>query len=299
MKSLSGLARKLGVPLRELQELAATAASQYCVREIAKGGGKLRTISNPRERLKRVQKQIYRRLLRPLALAPHLHGSVPGRSPRTNVEQHLARRYLTRIDLAGFFPSVTPRHVYAVWISQVGCGPGVASLLTSLTTVNFSLPQGAPTSPALANLVLTSADESILKLLAHHGFPSFTRYVDDLGISGEYPHSMITEVAKILQREGFQISRKKLTVSSRNQRQEITGYIANSGVASIGREYRAKVRAAVHGLEKMDARTDEYLKTVRSVRGRIQHLRRTNPGAAQRLDSYLDGLMKRGQSSKT
>lgn len=290
MKSLKGLARRLCVPLDVLQELADTIESQYRTFPMS-CRGKTRIITAPSERLKSVQRRIYEELLKPLGVPDHLHGSVPGRSPYTNAAAHAAQPWLLRVDIVSFFPSVKPSHVYRLWIEQLGCSPQVARLLTKLTTFNFSLPQGAPTSTALANLILAGVDECI-KRKATEGDLRFTRYVDDLGLSGENPQGLVKHVSTLLQREGFKVSRKKLAVMPRTGRQEITGYGTNSANPSIGQKYRGRIRAAIHGLSQLHPASAEFREQLLSVQGKIRHLRRTNPGPARRLEDYLRSVIR-------
>ena len=285
MKSLKGLAWKLSIPLDVLRELADSVDFQYRSWPQTRHG-KTRTLTAPSERLKSAQTQIYEKLLKPLGAPAHLHGSVPGKSPYTNSTAHAAQPCLIRIDITSFFPSVTPPQVYSVWVEKVGCSPQVASLLTKLTTFKFALPQGAPTSPALANLVLADADENILELASGTNV-RFTRYVDDLGLSGSAPQDLIEPVAKELQRGGFRVSRKKLACMPRAGRQEITGYGANAPRPSIGKTGRSRIRAAIHRLNQLPADSEAFRREALSVHGRIDHLRRSNPGAARRLERYL------------
>lgn len=295
MKSLKGLARRLCVPLEVLQALPESVNSQYRTFRLARGQ-RSRTISVPSERLKSIQRRIYDEFLKPVSLPANLHGGVLGRSSFTNAEVHVGQPWLLRIDIAGFFPSVTPHHVYSVWIDQLGCSPSVASLLTKLTTFKFSLPQGAPTSSALANLVLADADEAI-EHLASQGAAQFTRYVDDLGLSGRTPHTLIHQVVLLLQRQGFKTSRRKVALVPRNARQELTGFCTSGDRPSIGKEHRARVRAAIHALSQMNPRSSQYERLLQSVRGRIRHVQRTNPGPARRLERYLERRLTRGMQA--
>lgn len=285
MKSLNRLAHTLSIRLSVLEELSDNTKHLYRV-EPTETGSKIRTISKPRAKLKQTQKRIYKCLLRPLDLPEEVQGCVAGRSPLTNVSLHLRQGCLIRIDIRDFFPSVTPTHVFKAWRHQVGCSPPVANLLTKLTTFKFSLPQGAPTSPALANLVLVPADREIRHLVNRTG-NRFTRYVDDLALSGNEPERLVADVIQILQRHGFGIGRDKLHFMYRNHPQELTGYGANGVKPSVGKRKRARIRAAIHQLQELQAGTAEHKQAVSSIKGRLQHLRRTNPGSAQRLEDKL------------
>src|SRR6185436_20457188 len=84
--------------------------------------------------------------------------------PQTNAFQHLGKHLVVRIDIQDFFSSITDRQIYSVWADKLGNSPPVASLLTTLTTYRRHLPQGAPTSTYLANLVLLGADQVLTQL---------------------------------------------------------------------------------------------------------------------------------------
>lgn len=224
--SVRGLSRVLGVPRDRLEQLREHAVRSYRPFK-RRTGSKVRTIDNPNAALKNVQRLIDRRLLKPFPLPDYLHGSVPGRSPRSNASEHLKHRCVVRIDIRDFFPSVSDRDVYRIWTDQFGFGPRVAGLLTSLTTYRGRLPQGAPTSSGLANLILLRADHEIQAEAESHGV-SFTRFVDDLVFSGHDPRSLIQRAIAALQRSGFRVSHKKLTIMGPQELQTVTGLAVNS-----------------------------------------------------------------------
>ena len=196
-------------------------------------GSKSRLIDNPVERLKVVQGRINRNLLQTVTVADHLHGAVPGKSPLTNAWQHVGASCVVRLDIRDFFPAVTNRQVYRVWLQQVGVGPGLASLLTALTTYRGRLPLGAPTSSALANLVLSEADEEIRELAVSKGL-GFTRFVDDLVFSGDDPRSLINRVVLVLRHAGFAVSHRKLKIMGPARRKVVTGLCVEGRVNRPG-----------------------------------------------------------------
>ena len=286
--SLRSVARKLGVSTSDLRELASRAAGYY--REFAiKTGSKVRMIDNPTGDLKLIQSRLYRRALRDLSLPPWLHGGVRGCSPLTNATAHVGRAYLTRIDVKNFFPSLTSKHVFRIW-RDLGYSSKISAILTKLTTYRGHLPQGAPTSTALANLALVHADEQIQQLAAFSR-ASYTRFVDDMCISGPHPETAINTIIRILREEGLGVSHKKLKIKSRAHRQEITGYVVNSSsTPSKNRQGRNRVRSAIHKLARTPRESRMFDRDLRSIRGRIADIGRTNPGAAMRLERQLANL---------
>ncbi|HVF61766.1 MAG TPA: reverse transcriptase family protein [Thermoanaerobaculia bacterium] len=292
--SLRGLAQKLGVSKEELRTMASEAGRHY--REFTlKRGDKTRVIRPADPALKRLQKRIYRRLLRPLPMPTWLHGGIQHRSPLTNASVHLGKRYVVRLDIVEFFDRITPSQIFEVW-RLLGYSPGLARLLTQLTTLRRSLPQGAPTSMALANLVLLEADQQILRIIAESG-TQYSRFVDDIALSGDYPQFFIPQIAGILQRAGFSIRRRKTRIQGRGKRQEVTGCVVNNeGRLTKSRCRRDNVKAAIH-----QANLDEtsLILTGQVLNGRIQDIRSTNVKAAERLQMLLDERLAAQASPRT
>jgi RNA-directed DNA polymerase len=141
---------------------------------------KRRWIDNPVGPLKAIQARIEDRILNRIILPEHLLGGVAGKSITDNSGHHLDARYLVTIDIKNFFPSITSRQVRSVWRETLNCSPQVAYLLTGLTTCCDRLPQGAPTSTMLANLVLSSFDEEIPTACDLRAV-SYSSWVDDSG----------------------------------------------------------------------------------------------------------------------
>lgn len=283
--SLNGLGRKLRIEAERLEELALNAPQLYSPYLKKRPGKKPREIANPSGPLKGVQREIHRTLLKPLYIPDHLHGGVGGRSPLTNALQHLGQLYVVRIDIRDFFPSITDRQVYDVWW-KLGYGSQPASVLTALTTFRARLPQGAPTSTSLANLVLLAPDSEIQRLANSEGC-RFTRFVDDLALSGNRPQGLIDTTVRILMAAGFRISRRKLVVMRGSELQELTGLGLNSPRGpSVPRYKRSRVRAAIHQLG--DGTSQEAAEEqISSVVGRIRHIEKTNPGSASALRRQL------------
>lgn len=287
--SLTGLGRKLSIRAANLEELAADVPHHYRSYLIDRPGKKPRRIDNPDRLLKAVQRRIYRVLLRPLEIPEFLHGGVPGCCPRTNAAPHLGARLVVRLDLEDFFPSITPRQICVVW-ERLGHCPAAARVLTSLTTFRFHLPQGAPTSPSLSNLVLQDQDIRINRAAALLGV-RFTRYVDDLGLSGNDPQLLIEPTARILQASGFRVSRGKLKVMPASGLQEMTGLSLNSRHGpSVPRKQRDRIRSAIHRLGTA-CDPANFDTEISSIKGRIRQVALTNPGNAKALSKMLERVL--------
>jgi hypothetical protein len=290
----------MGVPRERLESIANGTKAHY--REWAmpdrKNPAKQRMVRSPLPELKRVQRLIVKRVLTPIALTDSVHGGVRGRSPRTNAVRHLARPCVITLDVKEFFQHVRHEIVFQLFRKELGYGRDVARLLTQLTTFRDELPRGAPTSLAVANLLLRVPLDLPLEAEAAALRVSATRFVDDIALSGTNPRSLINHVAKMLARRGLPMYRKKarfqtkpkLKITPRSRPQEVTGLLVNHPSApSLSRQRRDRVRAAIDGLRNLSPQERDTV--VQSIRGRIRHIEGFNPGAARRLARHLESAL--------
>src|SRR6185437_3745642 len=196
---------------------------------------KLRKIDSPSDNLKRVQTQIYRRILRPLVLPAYLNGGIAGRSIIDNVMMHVGARSLVTVDIKAFFPSIDNREVFRVWREMLGFSDRISSILTKLTTFERRLPQGAPTSALLANLVLHRLDGPI-RAHCEKSAITYSTWIDDLAFSGDRPQQIIQTVTQTLSAAGFGISHRKLRIMGPGDRKLLVGIVLNR-FPNIRREY--------------------------------------------------------------
>jgi RNA-directed DNA polymerase len=281
------LARILGVDGADFARLVLGTPDRYHCFEIEQDGHR-RPIENPIEFLKLVQRRIVYRILRTRPFDDVLHGSVPGRSARTNAAAHLCRPCVVTMDVRRFYPHVTIRHVYRVWTEQYGLRPEIARLLTQLTTFEGHLPTGAPSSGDLANRALAGVDRR-LRTESGDLRLGLSRYLDDIAFSGRRARSLIVQVVRALREEGFTLSRSKLRVMASGRAQVVTGLTVNrrSG-PSVSRQEQNKIRAAARALAHGSLTGGKLRHEQRSVAGRINYLAHTNPGAAARLRRLLE-----------
>src|SRR5574341_734052 len=147
-----------------------------------KSDGSYRQTQAPSDDLKEIQKRINKRLLQKIPLPSEFHGGVPGKSTVTNALPHVGKPVVASLDIKDFYPSIRYDHVYSLFI-DLGCAPDVARLLTRLTTYNYQLAQGFPTSPAIANLIFARIWPRIGNLCKHTKVTP-TIFLDDLSLSG-------------------------------------------------------------------------------------------------------------------
>jgi hypothetical protein len=239
------LARRLGVTEAELRALV----PRYRSFEISKRSGLRRVIDEPEEALKRVQRLVLRRLLGRLRSHPAAHGFERGRSIVTAALPHARRAVVLRMDVRDFFPSTKAERVSS-YFRKVGWGAEAAALLAKLCTHRGGLPQGAPTSPRLSNLVNFRLDARLAALARAHG-AAYTRYADDMTFSFDADYhdrinNVIRTTKKVLRDEGYLLhTDRKLRVLRRHMRQTVAGLVVNDGVR-LPRATRRRLRAVEH-----------------------------------------------------
>jgi retron-type reverse transcriptase len=235
----------------------------YVSFEVPKASGGTRAIHAPIAPLKEIQRTILREILAPLPVHPACHGFVPKHSTVSNASPHLRAAVVVKTDLRDFFPSVHYRRVRGFFL-QVGYNEEVATLLARLTTHRptlpdkrvvwpGALPQGAPTSPALANLVCRRLDQRLAGLARRAG-ATYTRYADDLTFSfaKELEISLsrfLWWVDQICQQEGFAEHAGKRRVLRRASQQRVTGLVVNDTL-SVPRAARRRFRAILHNCRR-------------------------------------------------
>ncbi|MHC4250542.1 MAG: reverse transcriptase family protein, partial [Planctomycetota bacterium] len=214
-------AAKLSDP--ELDDLARGADGMYHRYPLVQKG-RARWIDAPEGRLKRVQRAILDTLLYRLDATEHAHGFVPGRSILTHARLHCGRAFVVTADVRRFFPSVRRGQV-AEATGALGLDETDSARLLKLVTRRGRLPQGAPTSPHLANLVFAPADGELASLARPSGW-RYSRYADDLAFSGDGDAVvLIREVGRVVRAHGFRLSDRKTRVMPRRSRQLVTGLV--------------------------------------------------------------------------
>ena len=275
--------------------------TSYIAFEIPKKSGEMRQIEAPNRKLKWMQKGLKAQLETLFEAEPGAHGFVPERSIQSNAGVHVGQRYVLNLDIAGFFPSVKRGRVQTVLqLEPIGLSKPAARILAQFCTRNRALPQGAPTSPTLTNLVCMRLDRKLEKLARHYRC-RYTRYADDITISGpskDLMHHLLKRITKILITEGFKVQESKTRILPTSQRQEVTGLSVHAFVNSP-RTYRRHLRATLHtwqsrGMETaMEAlQITDKAQFIAVIRGRLQHAQHTNNTAeVQRMRATFHQLI--------
>ncbi len=249
---------------------------------------KPRIIDNPDEQLKSVQKKINRSLLKNFALPEYICGGVSGKTIIDNVYMHLGASVLVTIDIKNFFREITNIQVYRVWRELLGWSPKVCGLLTRLTTFERHLPQGAPTSTYLANLVLYHLYGSLRKHCEQHGVV-YSTWVDDLAFSGNGSREVIPIVIDALRQGRFSVSHKKLKVMGPATRKVLNGVVM-SRFPNITKEYEKRIRSGMNKLRTHQVPEPEVERYLRSLDGAINHISSIAPTKGERLRRQLSDV---------
>lgn len=249
--------------------------------------GRPRVIDNPSEELKSVQAKILKRLLLPVELPGFLFGAVQKRSIRDHASAHVGATTVLKMDIKSYYPNITTHHVYRVWRSVLGCSPEIAGLLTRLTTCDYHLPQGAPTSPALANLLLASIYGPVLAACSEKGVTA-TAWVDDLTFSGFAAREVIETVRQVLAANGFKDSRRKRAVLGPRDPKVVTGVRLGKHGPRACRAKMSEIRAGIFNLSMGKVTANGLQHDLQSLQGKITHINSLCAADAKKLQDQLN-----------
>jgi len=218
----------------------------YSTFKLPKKKGGFREINAPSKKLKHIQRWILDNILYKLDSGGYAYGFIPGKTIITNAQVHINQDLILGIDIKDFFPSINFGSVYSVFKSA-GYSKKIAWAFADLCTYHWKLPQGAPTSPMLSNLVAKRLDMRIAQYCNRRYF-RYSRYADDITISGSYKLPMHKEkIIKIIEENGFNVNDNKTRMFSKGSRQKVTGLVVNDKV-SIGRNKKKNLRAIIHNI---------------------------------------------------
>lgn len=279
----------------------------YWTRRIPKRGGGMRILFAPKPRLKAVQRRILRDILEPIFPHPAATGFRKQMDISANALPHVGQRIVAAMDLEDFFPSIRNRRV-AAFFRWLGYPSPVAHALTLLCTASHPrhvtapswrcLPQGAPTSPALANLLCYRMDVR-LSALAKKFNARYTRYADDLTFSGDndFKHGFrkfLPLARLIIRAEGFRLHPRKFRFMRRGRLQRVTGLIVNDRL-SVGRRERDRLKAILHNARKAGSletqNRDRHEHFDQHLRGKIAWVERYHPEAGARLRKSFNAIV--------
>lgn len=266
--STKHLAELLKISYNDLMNIISNIETEYSNFKIRKKRTGYREIMSPSENLKYIQRWINSNILKKVKLEKCCKGFVQGSSIKNNAEIHENKDAILKFDLLRFFDTINEKRVYGVFKS-LGYAKNLAVDLAKITTVQSSflywksaledinelkgiigrldtiLPQGAPTSPYLANIIATQMDKRLSALSNNLGVV-YSRYADDIVFSGELDKlPSINTVEKIIKQEGFLVNRSKTKVQKKGNRQIVTGLTVTNGV-HVPKKYKKDIWYHLH-----------------------------------------------------
>ncbi|MEM1097083.1 MAG: TIR domain-containing protein [Bacteroidota bacterium] len=261
VRSLSDVASLLGVSRKQLQYILYVVPEdkRYLSFTIPKRRGGSRTISTPRRELKFFQRQLVIHLSEVYKPRQAVTGFCLGRSIVTNAQKHSpSRSYVFNVDLKDFFASINFGRIRGLFINQPFDLPAkAATVLAQICCHKNALPQGAPTSPILSNMICSRLDGRLTQLAKKHGC-LYSRYADDITFSkrkSDFPVEIGydtpdgakagTELIKAVQENGFEINSDKVYLQSNKRRQRVTGLVVNAK-PNVPRRFIRQIRAMIH-----------------------------------------------------
>lgn len=210
-----------------------------------RGRHKERKITAPSLPLKRRQQWILKEILEKLKVHDCCHGFVKGRSILTNAQMHRKHPVIFNMDIEDFFPSVTMEKVRQVFL-QAGYSRGAADALAGLCCHEDVLPQGAPTSPYMANLVLWDMDTALAGFCGQKGI-TYTRYADDMSFSGDMDVEQHGAALQAIVRSfGFSINEEKTRCCRDPHRKMVTGLVVKAEGIFVPKGFKRKLRQEIY-----------------------------------------------------
>jgi RNA-directed DNA polymerase len=332
IESIGALAEWLRLTPSELQWFADLKAlgyrkssqqlRHYHYQVLVKRSGNIRLIEAPKLRLKELQRQILTGILEKVPPHPAAQGFLKGRSIKTFVAPHVGQRVVVRMDLRDFFPTFGGARIQTLF-RTMGYPESVADLLGGICTnaaprsawkkpafavdpthlwearalyTRQHLPQGAPTSPALANLCSYRID-CRLAGLAKSVNAEYTRYADDLAFSGgetleHCVERFSTQVAAILLEEGFAVHHRKTRIMRQGVRQHLAGLVANQHVNLIRTDFD-RLKAILTNCVRLGPESqnrDAHPRFRSHLEGRVGFVEMINPVKGKRLRAILEQI---------
>ena len=246
---------------------------RYTKFSVPKKYGTPREIDAPTVNIKRLQRKLNQVLQAVYVPKPSAHGFVLSRNVRSNADRHKRKRWVLNLDLKDFFPAINFGRVRGMFMGKPYHRPErVATVLAHLCCFEKRLPQGAPTSPVISNMICAQMD-SQLQRLAGANRCTYTRYADDITFSTTsrfFRRAVATmdesgqiqlgqELKNIIEDNGFTINEKKVWLSGRERRQEVTGITVNE-FPNLPRKYTNHIRAMLHAWAEygLDAAQDHF-----------------------------------------
>lgn len=307
--SVQALSDALRVHPGLLKSIASRASDSYHPFTVTSKSGKERDVHEPKTHLKRIQKRINREIFESVNYPSYLKGSIRDtENPRDyirNAQTHSRAETLIGLDISNFFPSITSAQVDSLFKQFFKFPSDVSELLTSLTTKDSSVPQGACSSSYIANLVFFNSEYRIVSKLRKAGI-TYTRLLDDITLSSskrltdEQVSHAITLVVGLFTKFGLANNEKKKFILNRNYRHkkyDVTGVWVGNRSPRLRKSERRYIRQLVYECEKkyaIEPSSEDYNQLWNKTSGLVAKMTRLNHSQANgyrlRLSTILPTL---------
>ncbi len=253
--------------IKRLYAISNRIEDNYFVYKIPKKSGGTRTIYAPNYTLKYIQKQILEKLLKERYISKYAKAYYTGATLKDNALNHINKPVILKLDIENFFENIT---FYLVYEEVFYIFPeNIRVLFTNLCLYKNHLPQGAPTSPYIANIIMRDFDEKIGVWCAKRNI-SYTRYSDDLTFSGNFESDeVIRKVKEELFKKHFKINKKKIHVIKNHAQQRVTGVVVNKK-AQVSKIYRKEIRKEMYYIKKYGIKS--HLEKIHSLKTPQEYL---------------------------
>ena len=291
-RELSSLERDLGISAKTLYAVSNNLGKHYRKASLPKKSGGYRNLSVPDEVLKSIQKRIAEVLLIHMPVSRYAKAYRFGCSTLRNAKHHVGKQVVLKLDILHFFDSIRYSTVKdKVFPEEIYAEP-LRILLTMLCYHKDALPQGAPSSPAITNIILFEFDEYIGQWCRERGI-AYTRYCDDMTFSGDFdPAEVIRFVRLELKKLGFLLNEQKTRIQRPGQQQTVTGIVVNEKL-SIPPDYRRKLRQELYYCRKFGIQ--EHLQKIgleipddtyrMQLLGKVNYVLQVHPNDKDMLDA--------------
>lgn len=297
-RELSSIEKDLGFSAKTLYGLSNSLEKHYHTVYLPKSDGSKRKLSVPDLILKPVQKSIADNILIQYPISKYAKAYKPGSSIQKNARPHVGKKKILKLDIEGFFDHILYSRVKDTVFYEEKYSESIRILLTMLCYYNDSLPQGAPTSPAITNIIMYDFDETVGDFCIKKKI-AYTRYCDDMTFSGCFDEREIISFVKgELRKLGLFLKNRKTAVISASKRQVVTGIVVNEKM-NVTKDYKKTIRQEIYYIKKFGL--DEHLKRlgisdkqqyVLSLKGRIAFVLQTVPNNCEFIEykNFLDSI---------
>lgn len=265
------VSRDLGVSVKTLLSVSNRIGDHYRTVQIPKKSGGTRTLSVPDPLLKRIQRAIAEKLLAYRPVSPYARAYKIGASVTKNALPHVGKKQILKLDVKHFFDSILYTTVKDKCFPKEQFSEPIRILLAMLSYCGDSLPQGAPSSPIISNIILKDFDDTVGAYCTSRRI-AYTRYCDDMTFSGnDFDAAALTAFVKEeLFRNGFVLNPAKTALIPKSRRQTVTGIVVNEKLSAPA-PYKREIRKEVYFCTKFG--TAEHLTRIGKDISEITYLR--------------------------